>query len=91
MSVSPAHAFSGPSRATDSRSRKDVVPIQTTRLAAAMASTVACGTSPHSACMVWASVSSARTGWKVPAPTCSVTPDAAIPASAREAMSAGVK
>jgi hypothetical protein len=32
--------------------------------------------------MMWASVSSDRTGWKVPAPTCSVTPALAMPAVA---------
>jgi hypothetical protein len=41
--------------------------------------------------MVWASVSSTRTGWKVPAPTCRVTLAEAIPASVSEARSSGVK
>ena len=97
MSVSPVHAFTAPSwsRATDSSNLSEVVPIETIRPPAArVASTaraVASGTSPHSACMVWASVSSTRTGWKVPAPTCSVTPAEAMPASASAAISAGVK
>ena len=62
--------------AADSRARTLVVPTAITpprARAAAMASTVACGTVNHSACMMWSSSLSTRTGWKVPAPTCSVT------------------
>ena len=41
--------------------------------------------------MVCWSVSSTRTGWKVPAPTCKVTPAVAMPAAASAAISSGVK
>ncbi|CFW36914.1 Uncharacterised protein [Bordetella pertussis] len=41
--------------------------------ARAMAATVASGTVYHSACMMCSARFCTRTGWKVPAPTCSVT------------------
>ena len=97
MSVSPLHGLMAPSwrRDTDSSSRSEVVPIDTTRpprmRVASTARAVAGETSPHSACIVWASVSSTRTGWKVPAPTCSVTPAVVMPLSASAAISSGVK
>ena len=53
--------------------------------AAFSASAVAGDTSPHSACMRWSAVSSALTGRKVPAPTCSVTKCVATPCASRRA------
>ncbi len=41
--------------------------------------------------MRWSSMRSLRTGWKVPAPTCSVTPALATPRSRKAASSASSK
>ncbi len=77
MSVSRLPARSAPASAADSSARSVVVPTATMRPPAArvraIASTVAGGTSNHSLCMRCAAMSATRTGWKVPAPTCSVT------------------
>ena len=74
MRVSP---LAWPVAAQDSSVRTVVVPTATTRppraRASAMACCVAAGTSYHSLCMVCSARFSVLTGWKVPAPTCSVT------------------
>ncbi len=60
-----------------SRLLTTVVPTAITRPPAArvslMASQVASGTARYSSCISCRSMSSTRTGWKVPAPTCNVT------------------
>ena len=72
-----------------------VVPTATTRpplaLAAAIALTVLSGMLYHSSCITCEAMSSPRTGWKVPAPTCSVTRAEAMPFAAIEASSASSK
>ncbi len=54
-----------------------------TRRAAGTSSTTSGGTSTTSACMRCARRSSVRTGWKVPAPTCSVSVVVATPRARR--------
>ena len=77
MSVSPTPARNSPPSAADSSARKLVVPTATTRPprwhVRATASTVSAPTSYHSLCIRCSDRFSVRTGWKVPAPTCSVT------------------
>ncbi|MOA31417.1 hypothetical protein D3C78_1525730 [compost metagenome] len=78
-----------------SRERTEVVPTATTRLPRALqantASTTSCGTSAYSACMTCSSMVSTRTGWKVPAPTCSVTKAISMPFSRSSASSGSSK
>ena len=74
MSVSPVV---WPLRAQDSSVRTVVVPTATTRpprwRQRSSAASVSGGTSYHSLCMRCSARFSVLTGWKVPAPTCSVT------------------
>ena len=60
-------------------------------LAAAMALMVSCPIAYHSACMTCVAMSSPRTGWKVPAPTCRVTLADDMPASRNRASIAESK
>ena len=75
--------------------RREVVPTATIRLPAARAAlsraAVAAVTSPHSACIRWAAVSSAFTGRNVPGPTCSVTVSVPTPRSRSCCRRSGVK
>ena len=48
-------------------------------------------TSSHSLCIWCSRISSARTGWKVPAPTCSVTKARSTPLAARASSSGSSK
>ena len=59
--------------------------------AALSASAVSADTEPNSACILWPSVSSAFTGRKVPAPTCSVTLCKATPRAVSRASRLSVK
>ena len=83
ISVSRLPACSAPDKAADSSARSVVVPTATMRPPAARvratASTVPAGTSNHSLCIACSARFSVRTGWKVPAPTCSVTLALATP------------
>ena len=85
----------GPAAAADSSARSVVVPTATTRpplaLVAAIASTVACGMLYHSECITCVEMSSPRTGWNVPAPTCSVTRAEAMPFATSAASIASSK
>ena len=56
-----------------------------------MAATVLAGTSNHSLCILCSARLSVRTGWKVPAPTCSVTSAVRMPRSCRAASTASSK
>jgi hypothetical protein len=56
-----------------------------------MACWVASGTSYHSLCMRCSARFSVLTGWKVPAPTCSVTLARCTPRASRAASSAVIK
>ena len=82
-------------RAADSSERTLVVPTASTRpprsRVASTAATVAALTSNHSLCMRWSSMRSARTGRKVPAPTCKVTLAVCTPRSRRAARTAASK
>ena len=81
--------------AADSSARSAVVPAATMRppaaRVAAMAATASAPTSYHSLCMRCASMLSARTGWKVPAPTCSVTRVERTPCASSAASTASSK
>ena len=56
-----------------------------------MAATVSAPTSNHSLCMRCSARFSLRTGWKVPAPTCSVTRALPTPRAASAASTASSK
>ena len=92
MLVSPA---AWPLAAQDSSVRTVVVPTATTRpprwRQRSSAASVASGTSYHSLCMRCSARFSVFTGWKVPAPTCSVTLARSMPRSARRASTASSK
>ena len=95
MSVSPVAGNSAPPRAADSSDRTVVVPTATMRPPAArvarMASTVSAPTSYHSLCMRCSAMRATRTGWNVPAPTCSVTRAVRTPRSASAARTPSSK
>ena len=93
IAVSPENARNLPSSpAAVSSSRSAVEPTATMRPPLARAALSAAATSaetvPNSACILWPSVSSAFTGRKVPAPTCSVTLWMATPRAFSRASSA---
>ena len=96
IAVSPSNGWTRPSAsAALSIRRRLVVPTAITRppaaRAALMRSAVAASIRPHSACILWSSVSSALTGRKVPAPTWSVSVAWPIPAASSAAIKPGVK
>ena len=100
MSVSRAPATSvspegAEKTAADSSARSVVVPAATMRPPAArvraMAATAASPTSYHSLCILCSARVSLRTGWKVPAPTCSVICTRSTPRTASAASTASSK
>ena len=92
MRVSPEKL---PVWAQDSSVRTVVVPTAMMRpprwRQRSSAARVASGISYHSLCIWWSARFSVFTGWKVPAPTCSVTLARSMPRSARRASTASSK
>ncbi len=98
-SVSPCAGASGAPaplrKAVDSSARRLVVPTATIRppraRARSIAATASAPTSKRSLCITCSPRFSLRTGWNVPAPTCSVTAVRSMPRSASAASSAASK